>query len=345
MTGALITSLVSLLVAVLVGWAVPAWAIRRLLPVLEDSGHLVTNYRNRRIPTGLGLVWLVWAVGVALASTALSYIGSLTGNSITTLHSMPALLVVGALTFGLVDDVLGNADAKGFRGHLRAMFEGRLTTGGLKLLGIGILSLVFGTRTVGVASATGPGSAFVAWVFASLVIALSANLVNLMDLRPGRAIKAYGALALTGVIVLVADLWSALPIAQALSYPVVLGFVDAKLVGLCLAVLLLGPVAAVWRYDLGERAMLGDAGANAMGALAGYFLVWHSPLWLTAVFAVLLLMLNLASEKVSFSKVIERVRVLRWIDGLGRLPAGSPSHTVSVKVDDDARKDGGTSNQ
>jgi hypothetical protein len=95
-------------------------------------------------------------------------------------------------------------------------------------------------------------------------------------------------------------------------------------VKLSLLALVFGPVFAVWRYDLGERAMLGDAGANAAGALAGFLLAWQSPLWLLAVLAVVLLALNLVSERVSFSGVIERVSFLRWLDGLGRLPADDP---------------------
>jgi len=69
---------------------------------------------------------------------------------------------------------------------------------------------------------------------------------------------------------------------------------------------------------LGERGMLGDAGANAMGALAGYLLAVSLPLWGLAVSAAVLLALNVASEKISFSKVIASFGPLRWIDGLGR---------------------------
>jgi hypothetical protein len=83
----------------------------------------------------------------------------------------------------------------------------------------------------------------------------------------------------------------------------------------------LGPLLAVWYLDLGERAMLGDMGANALGALAGALLVEALPLpWLAAC-AVVLLALNLASERVSFSAVIERNGVLRRLDMLGRAPA------------------------
>jgi hypothetical protein len=126
-------------------------------------------------------------------------------------------------------------------------------------------------------------------------------------------------------------------------------------VKLSLLALTLGPVLVVWRYDLGERAMLGDAGANAAGALAGFLLAWRSPLWLLAVLVVVLLALNVASERVSFSEVIERVGFLRWLDGLGRLPADGPgleaAHERSYGVDageqgkTDTWKDGGSSHR
>ena len=356
MTAVIIGWTLSIAVALVVGWLVPAVAIKGLLPSLEASGRRVTNYRGRRIPTGLGLVWLVWAVGVALASTALGYWGILRGTPISLIQGFPLLLVVGSLAFGLVDDVFGGGDAKGFRGHLRAMADGRLTTGGLKLLGIGVLALVVSAGSLQISlDARDPWLSLVRLICGALVIALSANFVNLTDLRPGRAIKAYGFLAITGVVLYVIGISPDLIRGSVLSVESLLGLADAKIAAACLLILLLGPVAAVWRYDLGERAMLGDAGANAMGALAGFFLVVTTPLWLLVVLAFVLLALNLASEKVSFSKVIERVAFLKWIDGLGRVSVGSFGEVSeqdaddgertggSASADDEAWKDGGIS--
>lgn len=368
MTWLLIPWVLSIAIALTVGWAIPAWAMKRLVPVLEGSGNLVTNYRGRRIPTGLGLVWLVWtaAVGAAAAlvmaarTVPAPWSGVLRSPAMTVPTMLPLLLVAGAFAFGFVDDVYGAGSAKGFRGHLRAMGAGRITTGGLKLLGIGLLAVLAATQTrvfddslaamTGSVSAAGVLLAFAAWACATLVIALSANLVNLMDLRPGRAIKAYGALSVISLTILFLSVMPAVGLA---SSSTALAVFDAKMPGVVLAILLLGPVVAVWRYDLGERAMLGDGGANAMGALAGFFLAQASPLWLLAVVAATLLVLNLASERVSFSRVIDRVGFLKWIDGLGRLPAEQFSmDSATDQMDgertggsaaDDAGKDGGTS--
>ena len=74
--------------------------------------------------------------------------------------------------------------------------------------------------------------------------------------------------------------------------------------------------------DLAERAMLGDCGANALGAMLG---AAAAGLPRPARIALLagITGLTAASEKVSFTKVIERTPALRWLDALGRRPAGA----------------------
>jgi len=79
-----------------------------------------------------------------------------------------------------------------------------------------------------------------------------------------------------------------------------------------------GSAAALLLGDLREAFMLGDTGANALGAALGLGAVLTaSPGARTAV-AVVLLFLTLVSEVVSFSRIIERVPPLRAFDGLGR---------------------------
>jgi len=123
-------------------------------------------------------------------------------------------------------------------------------------------------------------------------VALGANLSNLFDLRPGRALK----------IVLAASLPFSL--AQSGGAPVLAGVASAAMA--CLPV------------DLAERAMLGDTGANPTGALTGLGLAMSAGprgrwLLLTGMLA-----LTVASEAVSFSRVIHAVAPLRWLDDVGR---------------------------
>lgn len=368
MTAWVAAAAVSLLVAVLVGWALPAWAIRALLPSLETSGRTVANYRGRPVTAGLGVAWLVAAVGFAtlslLTGALASGIRSLTSVDPAAWFQwfqlspwglasgfVPVLLIVGAFAFGLVDDVFGEVSAKGFRGHLGALREGRLTTGALKLLGVGVLAL--GSAWI-VVLRTGSGletAGFGRWgtalvgaltvALAGAVIALSANTINLLDLRPGRALKGYLVLATVGLVAVGFRLWAQAAesvrfLGDTAAASPVSADVAAAAALVLLVVLVFGPVVAVWRLDLGERGMLGDAGANAMGALAGYLVAWSGNIWFLAVAAAVLLALNLASERVSFSRVIDELALLRWIDGLGRLPADDerPSDVAGMTRDE-----------
>ena len=194
----------------------------------------------------------------------------------------------GAAAFGTYDDLAGSGDRRGFGGHLGALRRGEITTGAIKLGGIGA------TGIVSAALAGGPPADVV--INAGLV-AGGANLLNLFDLRPGRAIKvavASGALiAAGGAVSSTAALAPVPPVAAAL---------------------------ALLPEDLGERAMLGDAGANALGAMLG---AAATGLPRPARIALLagIAGLTAASEKVSFTKVIERTPALHWLDMLGRRPA------------------------
>jgi hypothetical protein len=142
-----------------------------------------------------------------------------------------------------------------------------------------------------------------------------------MDLRPGRALKVYSLLATVGVAgVYALTFRSALSGADRFA-PVTLAYpwLEWAVGAIAALLVVLGPVAAVWRFDLGELSMVGDAGANAAGALAGFMLACSLSLPGLAVAAVLLVALNAASERVSFSEVIASNQLLRWLDGLGRV--------------------------
>jgi UDP-GlcNAc:undecaprenyl-phosphate/decaprenyl-phosphate GlcNAc-1-phosphate transferase len=196
----------------------------------------------------------------------------------------------GAAAFGAYDDLAGSGDRRGFRGHLGALRQGEVTTGAVKLGGIGV---------TGVVSAALAGGSPVDVILNAGLVAGSANLLNLFDLRPGRAIKVAAA---SGVLLGAAG-------QDSVSAP-------------------LGAALALLPEDLGERAMLGDAGANALGAMLG-----ASAAGLSRPARIALLAgiagLTAASEKVSFTKVIARTPALNWLDMLGRRPASrkEPSET------------------
>lgn len=308
-------SALTLTVAVMLGFGVPWLTMRMLLPTLTGEGaRTVSNYRGRPVAYGLGAVWFVWAGCATAAGVALS--GLLGVSSILAVLTIAGPVALVAFGAGVIDDAYGSGASKGFSGHLKAVAKGRLTTGGLKVLAIGTASLVASISMAPVASwgAGGSWNASVAVgvMVAGAAIALTSNLLNLTDLRPGRALKVYVLLAMLGV------LSTGLLFASAVTevdLPVGIGRLADTI---SLGVFVLGPALAVWRYDLGEVAMLGDAGANPMGVVAGLLIVLGLPLWALIGYTTVVFALNLASERISFSRVIEGSPVLSRLDHVGR---------------------------
>lgn len=317
--------------AVVLGYATPWAMIAMIAPVLKEAERArAVNYRGRSVFLGLGIVWLVWAGSAIIAGVA--YASVFPQVATAPLLTLAGPLALVAFSLGVVDDALGSAGARGFKGHLRALASGRLTTGGLKLLGIGVASVFAALVLSGIApwgASVSPGSVagIASMLLAGAGIALTANLVNLTDLRPGRALKTYSVLALAGVCSAVYGLG-----------PTTLEGLDVRSPGvelIVLAVMTLGPVLAVWKYDLGEQGMLGDAGANAMGSVAGVLIVSGLGTAGLVCYVAVMLGLNLLSERVSFSALIERNALLRRLDTLGRLrEAGStPDSPAQVPTD------------
>lgn len=211
--------------------------------------------------------------------------------------------------FGVVDDLTEDTEVrrKGLRGHLGALSRGELTTGGLKVLGIGAASLVAAAVATPVRDASGTRRSVAGWAadvaVSGALVAASANLVNLLDLRPGRALKA----------------------ASVVAAPLAL----AGGAGAGAAAGVLGAAGAAGEQDLAEHDMLGDGGANALGATLGTALVLAAPRPVRWAALGVVTALTLASEKVSFTQVIERTPVLREIDGWGRRPAAHAPGAVA----------------
>ena len=244
-----------------------------------------TNHRGEPVTLLEGPAVALGAIAGVLAQARLA---SVTGSAGASRHAnwrpraAMALGGAGAAAFGAYDDLADSGDRRGFRGHLGALRHGEVTTGAVKLGGIGATGIVSAAMTGGSPSDM---------IINAGLIAGGANLLNLFDLRPGRAIKV--AVASAALIGAAGQDGVAAP---------------------------LGAALALLPEDLGERAMLGDAGANALGAMLG---VSAAGLPRPARIALLagIAGLTAASEKVSFTKVIERTPALRWLDMLGRRPA------------------------
>ncbi|MFE1176917.1 hypothetical protein [Streptomyces sp. NPDC058773] len=187
------------------------------------------NYAGRSVDLHAGLAA---ATGTALAAATAPGLPART-------RAAAALAVLAAGGCGAYDDVFGAGDPRrGFRAHLSALRQKEVTTGAVKLFGIGAAGL-----TAGALLKERPADKLLAGV----VIAGSAHLVNLLDVRPGRAGGAVLALGAPGLLRRgPAGALSAAP---------------------------MGAVAAVFGDDLGERTMIGDAGAHALGAALGLAVV------------------------------------------------------------------------
>jgi len=259
---------------------------RAAAPVLAAPALQRENYRGRRLATAGGIVIVLAVLVVEAARTALAEFGVGEELSDSLLRSMVLFACFAFAFLGLIDDLLGTSGERGFAGHLRALAHGRLTTGAMKLFGGGVVAIVL---------TAAPGEVSGRRLLAdAALVALAANLGNLLDRAPGRTIK----------VALVAYV----PVALA---------AGTSPVGLALAPVL-GAGAGLLRPDLRERLMLGDTGANLLGAVLGLGVVLETSRPVRTAVLVALVLLNLASEKVSFSRVIAATPVLRYLDEMGR---------------------------
>ena len=248
-----------------------------------------TNVRGEEVPVAVGVILpvVLLAAGAVLVLLGATEVLRVPDEAL-------AVSVVAAAGFGLLglfDDLAGDRDAQGFRGHLLALRSGRLTTGAVKLFGGGALAVM-------VAAPTARERLWVLLADAAL-IALAANLANLFDRAPGRLAKV--------------SLIAAVPIAAVAG-------VDPNMAG---PMVVLGALLALLGPDLRERLMLGDTGANVLGATLALAVVLTTAPSTRVVVLVVVAALNVLSERVSFSRVIQQVAPLRWLDGLGRLPPSS----------------------
>jgi len=276
----------ALAVAVVVGFLAARLAWTMLRDVFAQPVFARANHRGAAVPTGAGAVIAVALVVVEAGRSVAAAVSdghhTVSGASVAVI-----ILAVGWAFLGVLDDIGGAGDRRGFRGHLGAVRQGRVTTGGLKLVGGAALSVL------AVDAARG-GSPVGELLVDAALVALSANLANLFDRAPGRTIKVGTAGFAVLVVATVGD--TAL---------VPVGVVAGAALGLLLD-------------DLHEHLMLGDAGANMIGGVLGLGVVVDSTFTVRLAVLAVVLILNGASEWVSFSTVIDRVPALRALDRAGR---------------------------
>lgn len=247
---------------------------------LNNELTLRTNYRDKKITCLGGLFFLTSFLMLSL----IMFIVNNKDSSVFAISLNTILLVIGFAVLGLIDDLIGNKDSQGFKGHILTIFKGKLSTGGLKLFGgplICFIALYPSVQSLG----------YKTIIVDVVAISLIANLVNLFDLAPGRSLK----ISILSVVICVS-------IVSQYEW-------QYGVLGILLVLLYL---------DLKEYMMIGDIGSNMIGALVGFNIVNIATLNQTYIIVAVAFALNLLSEFISFSKIINSFLPLRLLDTLGQ---------------------------
>lgn len=221
--------------------------------------------------------------GLAAAAGAAAAMATARGlTARTRLAAVGAALAAGAC--GAYDDQKGSPDERGFATHLSALRDGRLTSGGVKLLGIGATGLLTGALLK---------ARPLDRLLAGIVIAGSAHAVNLLDTAPGRAAKAVIAAGAPGLL--------------------------RSGTGAVLVAAPVGAAAAVLGDDLSERTMLGDAGAHALGAALGTAIVAANGRFGLLMHATAVVAMAAAGDRVARDPRLWNAPGVRQVDAWGRV--------------------------
>jgi UDP-GlcNAc:undecaprenyl-phosphate GlcNAc-1-phosphate transferase len=264
-----------------------------LLKGLSEAGFVRTNYAGREVPVPSGIL-IPLAAFVALGISA--PLDRLVDDSILGGIGLAGTMIyiIGVCLLGAIDDLLGTPviegglgrqDPRGVRGHMRATFGGGFSTGAVKAIGsLGLAAFAMGLIV--------PGD----WEYllAIALVVVTTNLFNLLDLRPGRALKVFFVVA-AGLCL---GAWTLEPV--------------------WLTGVFLGSLPVLLYYDLGEKGMLGDTGSNAIGAIAGVWMVLTLSTTAQLIALAVVVLITLYGEFRSISQLIDRTPVLRFLDHLGR---------------------------
>ena len=277
--------------ALVIAVGFPLLMHRPLFPMVREklrtAGLVRPNYRGEEVVTAGGVI----LVFTSQATLLFLLLHGLWQRAVW-LHLPEGILLGGGIlsigVWGFLDDLTKEKDTKGFRGHFGVLWrERRMTTGVWKAIGGGGTAVL----TAGFLS-----SSLWTWLLASCLLAVCSNLLNLFDLRPGRAIKVFWLLVLFCLAAGEIAIWGVPVIASS---------------------------AALFSQDARGEIMLGDTGANVLGFVAGYLLVtslsWQGQLSILALFVLL----HVLAEYVSFSSWIERITWLDRLDQWGRQPKQS----------------------
>lgn len=245
---------------------------------LLESHCTELNYKKEKIPIGMGILFLFIQIFILFLYSLLF------ANDIKLVlpYSFCILLIGFA---GFIDDVIGDKNIKGFKGHIRSLLRGRLTSGGLKAISGIIAAVVFSIIFF---------NSLFDILLNSLIIVLFTNFINLFDLRPGRSSKMFILSAL--ILILAKNL-------DRYDY-----FIFS----------IIGIVIAYLPFDIKGKTMMGDTGSNILGITLGIYCVVTQVFLFKIGYLTLLIVLHLIAESCSFTNFISKNKVLKYLDDLGR---------------------------
>jgi UDP-GlcNAc:undecaprenyl-phosphate GlcNAc-1-phosphate transferase len=250
----------------------------KTLVMLRDGGLTKSNFEGNIIPVGAGIIF-------SAVLTLTYFLFSLMGKIGSKAYIYLGFLSLVSL-MGLLDDVAGNRNNTGFRGHLSVLLRtGEISTGLWKAVLGGVIALLAAeTLSVSINDI----------ILNGLLLALATNFINLLDVQPGRSIKFF--LFSSILIILLYPSYSS----DVLLFP------------------LLGIVSAYFLYDVQGKAMMGDTGSNFLGMALGFSLISGENTGFRNLVLIMLILLHFISEFFSFSRIIKKNKILNFLDNLGR---------------------------
>ncbi|MFW6281885.1 MAG: glycosyl transferase family 4, partial [bacterium] len=257
--------------------------------ILKRNNLIKKNYLDKEIPVLGGLYIVIFSI--VLWIFFFNH-GSFINNHNNTamldynpdksfvFNSMIYLFII-ITAVGFLDDLAGSKNQQGFKGHFKSLFSGEITTGFIKAFVSFLLVFL-------VLFSYGFQSYFRLFLNLGIII-LMTNFINLLDLRPARSIKFF--LLFSFILILFLPL---------LSY-----FFPVYLV-----------LFFYLPFELKARVMLGDTGANFLGIVLGFPLIFINNLLLEVIILFFLILLTIISEKYSFSTIIKNNKYLNYLDEL-----------------------------
>ncbi len=251
--------------------------IRQINIIFKNDEH--KNFCNNVVPRGGGVLFFL-----SLAISGLGVIAFFDDKALVFIGLL--YLVFGMGFLGFIDDFLGDSESKGFKGHIYCLlFKKEISTGLLKAFFGFILSLT---------AVSFLKEGFYVILLSALLIPLTTNAINSLDLRPGRAIKSFLVISL---LLLIFGRNSDTPFLLAPFLATILVYLP---------------------YELKEQVMLGDSGANILGGGLGYIIILSFSIRIQIFVLLGLIIFQLFCEVYSISKIIDSNRFLTYLDSLGR---------------------------